>query len=124
VAKTFEHFENYRYLDIKPDKATYAIMINSCVKSGAIQDAYTLLKEMEAKKIPGDSFVYNSFLRVCQQARTEEERQLAFAVFSKMEKSQHAKPNAITYTMMLRVANSAGKDQLAAFVKQVCWSCF
>jgi len=125
AVKTFEHFENYRYLDIKPDKATYAIMLNSCAGTGAVQDALTLLKEMEGKKIPVDTFVYNSFLRVCQYAKTTEERQLAFDVFSKMEGSQHAKPNAVTYTIMLKVVNGAGKDQLAAFVKQVgFFGCF
>jgi hypothetical protein len=63
--------------------------------------------------------VYNSFLRVCQHATSDDERKLAFDVFSKMVGSKNVRPNAVTYTLMLKVAKKAGKEQYADFINKV-----
>lgn len=49
LAEVVKAFENLKYLDIKPDKATYAVVISAFAKTGAVQDAYTFLREAETK---------------------------------------------------------------------------
>lgn len=59
TGKAFEYFTKLRNEDLELDVYTYAALLKACCKSGRMQSALAVTKEMSAQKIPRNTFVYN-----------------------------------------------------------------
>ncbi|KAL5193954.1 Pentatricopeptide repeat-containing protein, chloroplastic [Glycine soja] len=57
--KAFQYFTVLRNEGLEIDVYTYEALLKSCCKSGRMQSALAVTKEMSAKNIPRNTFVYN-----------------------------------------------------------------
>lgn len=57
--KAFQYFTVLRNEGLEIDVYTYEALLKSCCKSGRMQSALAVTKEMSAKYIPRNTFVYN-----------------------------------------------------------------
>jgi len=59
TGKAFEYFTKLRNEGLELDVYTYEALLKACCKSGRMQSALAVTKEMSAQKIPKNTFVYN-----------------------------------------------------------------
>jgi pentatricopeptide repeat protein len=59
TGKAFEYFSKLRNEGLELDVYTYEALLKACCKSGRMQSALAVTKEMSAQKIPKNTFVYN-----------------------------------------------------------------
>ncbi len=59
TGKAFEYFTKLRNEGLELDVYTYEALLKACCKSGRMQSALAVTKEMSAQKIPRNTFVYN-----------------------------------------------------------------
>ena len=59
TAKAFEYFTKLRNEGLELDVYTYEALLKACCKSGRMQGALAVTKEMTAQNIPRNTFVYN-----------------------------------------------------------------
>lgn len=59
TGKAFEYFTKLRNEGLELDVFTYEALLKACCKSGRMQSALAVTKEMSAQKIPRNTFVYN-----------------------------------------------------------------
>lgn len=59
TGKAFEYFTKLRNEGLEIDVYTYEALLKACCKSGRMQSALAVTKEMSARKIPRNTFVYN-----------------------------------------------------------------
>lgn len=57
--KAFQYFMVLKNEGLVIDVFTYEALLKACCKSGRMQSALAVTKEMSAKKIPRNTFVYN-----------------------------------------------------------------
>lgn len=57
--KAFQYFTALRNEGLEIDVYTYEALLKACCKAGRMQSALAVTKEMSAKKIPRNTFVYN-----------------------------------------------------------------
>lgn len=59
TGKAFEYFTKLRSEGLEIDVFTYEALLKACCKAGRMQSALAVTKEMSAKRIPRNTFVYN-----------------------------------------------------------------
>ena len=59
TGKAFEYFTKFRNEGLELDVFTYEALLKACCKSGRMQSALAVTREMNAQKIPRNTFVYN-----------------------------------------------------------------
>ena len=59
TGKAFEYFTKIKEKGLKLDVFTYEALLKACCKSGRMQSALAVTREMSAQKIPRNTFVYN-----------------------------------------------------------------
>lgn len=59
TGKAFEYFTKLRCEGMELDVYTYEALLKACCKSGRMQSALAVTKEMSAQNIPRNTFVYN-----------------------------------------------------------------
>lgn len=59
TGKAFEYFTKIKEDGLKLDVFTYESLLKACCKSGRMQSALAVTREMKIQKIPKNSFVYN-----------------------------------------------------------------
>lgn len=59
TGKAFEYFTKLRNEGLELDVYTYEALLKACCKSGRMQSALAVTKEMSAQKILKNTFVYN-----------------------------------------------------------------
>lgn len=59
TGKAFEYFYKLKNEGLELDKYAYEALLKACCKSGRMQSALAVTKEMSAQKIPRNTFVYN-----------------------------------------------------------------
>jgi pentatricopeptide repeat protein len=59
TGKAFEYFTKLRNEGLELDVYTYEALLKACCKSGRMQSALAVTKEMSAQNIPKNTFVYN-----------------------------------------------------------------
>lgn len=59
TAKAFEYFTKIKNEGLKIDVFSYEALLKACCKSGRMQSALAVTKEMSEQKIPRNSFIYN-----------------------------------------------------------------
>jgi len=57
--KAFQYFTALRNEGLEIDVYTYEALLKACCKAGRMQSALAVTKEMSAKEIPRNTFVYN-----------------------------------------------------------------
>lgn len=70
---------------------------------------------MEKRKVPTDTFVYNTFLMVCQHSKAPAHHSLATRIFRKMCESREFPPDAVTISILLKMVNSMSPEAAASF---------
>ena len=59
TGKAFEYFTKLRSEGLELDVFTYEALLKACCKAGRMQSALAVTKEMSAKNIPRNTFIYN-----------------------------------------------------------------
>lgn len=59
TGKAFEYFTKMRREGMELDVYTYEALLKACCKSGRMQSALAVTREMNSKNIPRNTFVYN-----------------------------------------------------------------
>lgn len=59
TGKAFEYFSRIKDEGLVLDIYTYEALLKACCKSGRMQSALAVTKEMSAKNIPRNTYVYN-----------------------------------------------------------------
>lgn len=59
TGKAFEYFTKLRNEGLEIDVYTYEALLKACCKSGRMQSALAVTKEMSSQKIPRNTFIYN-----------------------------------------------------------------
>ena len=59
TGKAFEYFTKVKNEGLELDTFVYEALLKACCKSGRMQSALAVTKEMSAQKIPRNTFVYN-----------------------------------------------------------------
>lgn len=59
TGKAFEYFTKLRNEGLELDVYTYEALLKACCKSGRMQSALAVTKEMSAQKIPRNTYIYN-----------------------------------------------------------------
>lgn len=59
IGKAFEYFTRIKDEGLKLDVFTYEALLKACCKSGRMQSALAVTREMSAQKMPRNTFVYN-----------------------------------------------------------------
>lgn len=59
TGKAFEYFTKIKEEGLKLDVFTYEALLKACYKSGHMQSALAVTREMSVQKIPRNTFVYN-----------------------------------------------------------------
>lgn len=59
TGKAFEYFAKVKNEGLDLDVFTYEALLKACCKAGRMQSALAVTKEMYARKIPRNTFVYN-----------------------------------------------------------------
>jgi pentatricopeptide repeat protein len=59
TGKAFEYFTKLRNEGLELDVFTYEALLKACCKSGRMQSALAVTREMSAQNIPRNTFVYN-----------------------------------------------------------------
>ena len=59
TGKAFHYFTKLKNEGLDIDVQTYAALLKACCKSGRMQSALAVTKEMNAREIPRNTFVYN-----------------------------------------------------------------
>lgn len=59
TGKAFEYFTKIKEEGLKLDVFTYEALLKACCKSGRMQSALAVTREMFVQKIPRNTFVYN-----------------------------------------------------------------
>lgn len=59
VGKAFQYFSKLKDEGLEVDVYTYEALLKACCKSGRMQSALAVTKEMSARKIPRNTFIYN-----------------------------------------------------------------
>lgn len=59
TGRAFEYFTKLKDEGLQLDVYTYEALLKACCKSGRMQSALAVTKEMAARKIPKNTFVYN-----------------------------------------------------------------
>ncbi|KAJ0687750.1 putative tetratricopeptide-like helical domain superfamily [Helianthus annuus] len=59
TGKAFEYFSKVKNEGLNLDVFTYEALLKACCKAGRMQSALAVTKEMHAKKIPRNTFIYN-----------------------------------------------------------------
>lgn len=59
TGKAFEYFTKFRNEGLELDVFTYEALLKACCKSGRMQSALAVIKEMSVQKIQRNTFVYN-----------------------------------------------------------------
>lgn len=59
TGKAFEYFSRIKDEGLELDIYTYEALLKACCKAGRMQSALAVTKEMSAKNIPRNTYVYN-----------------------------------------------------------------
>lgn len=59
TGKAFEYFNKLKNEGLELDVYTYEALLKACCKSGRMQSALAVTKEMRAQNIPRNTFIYN-----------------------------------------------------------------
>lgn len=59
IGKAFQYFTKLKAEGLEVDIYTYEALLKACCKSGRMQSALAVTKEMNAQNIPRNTFVYN-----------------------------------------------------------------
>lgn len=59
IGKAFEYFTKIKENGLKLDVFIYEALLKACCKSGRMQSALAVTREMSVRKIPRNTFVYN-----------------------------------------------------------------
>ncbi|KAG2667004.1 hypothetical protein I3760_15G091900 [Carya illinoinensis] len=92
-----------------PNITTYNALINGFCKTGNINGAFKLFKDMQLKGLSPDSITYGTLIDGLQRVDREED---AFGVFHQMEKNG-VTPSLSVYKSLMTWSNRKGKVSLA-----------
>lgn len=59
TGKAFEYFSRVKTEGLELDVYTYEALLKACCKSGRMQSALAVTKEMKGQNIPRNTFIYN-----------------------------------------------------------------
>ena len=59
IGKAFEYFTKIKENGLKLDVYIYETLLRACCKSGRMQSALAVTREMSYQKIPRNTFIYN-----------------------------------------------------------------
>ena len=62
VGTAFEYFQKLKQEGLKPDILTYGALLKGCCKSGRMQSALAVTKEMANAGLTRNAYIYNILL--------------------------------------------------------------
>ncbi|KAJ2958222.1 hypothetical protein NQZ79_g6180 [Umbelopsis isabellina] len=92
-------FEQAKAAGIKSDVVLYTALINMFAKSANMQGALATHSDMLSRGIDPNVYTYTSLIEACIYS---EQMDVAQKIFDLMKESDHKKPNAFTYCIMLK----------------------
>lgn len=92
-------FEQAKAAGIKADVVLYTALINMFAKSANMQGALATHSDMLSKGIDPNVYTYTSLIEACIKS---EQMDVAQKIFDLMKESDHKKPNAFTYCILLK----------------------
>lgn len=106
-------------LELAPDEFLYTCVINLWGRSRSRQKAKRareILKRMEKQKVEPNTVTYTSVLNACEHTNGDvdskaEALRIALETFSIMQKSQHIKPNNITFRTIISTVGRLVENQ-------------
>ncbi|KAH0907923.1 hypothetical protein HID58_039750 [Brassica napus] len=104
TGKAFEYFTRLQNEGLKVDIFTYEALLKACCKSGRMQSALAVTKEMSTRNIPRNSFVYN--ILIDGWARRGDVWEAADLM--QQMKKEGVKPDIHTYTSFISACSKAG----------------
>lgn len=110
ISEIIEAFENFKdkHKDIPP--TTYAILIDQLGKSGNVTKMLYYFKEMKAKKIPPNLFIYSALLLYLRKEKENDILNEVLDIFKEMN-SKNFEISLLNYNFILSIL--AGKDNFS-----------
>ncbi|KAG2174178.1 hypothetical protein INT43_004199 [Umbelopsis isabellina] len=101
-------FEQAKAAGIKADVVLYTALINMFAKSANMQGALATHSDMLSRGIDPNVYTYTSLIEACIYS---EQMDVAQKIFDLMKESDHKKPNAFTYCIMLKAWSKLQNSQ-------------
>ena len=93
---------------LKPNDVTYNSMIDACVRSNKMSNAWQLLNEMQQENVHPDNFTYSTLIKGIRAEYLSQagitnyyDLEKAFALLEQMKRLNYVKPDEILYNCLI-----------------------